>query len=640
MWTACPSATSLVSRRRPSHLLLAWTLLINHAAAYTIGWRHPPATQAHTVGLRHLPGELGTAATVHLHVTNRARVVCAETAEAAETAEITEDQPFSEPCNVVLTHTNADFDSLAGAVALAKVWSVTRPHVPTHVVMPRGVNPLVARFLAYHKHLLPIRGFKTIRKEDIEAVGVVDTQSKDRLGPAASWLGYAKHVSVYDHHSGIQGDINPTELHVEAVGSATTLLCERLKNFTENPVPGRPELLLSEAEATLFALGIRADTGALSYPDTTPRDGHALVWLMEQGMSQVAIAEFGQARLSAVQRDLLALGMERIEHIEHEGTKIGLVKMDTGRGFVTGMSAIAEELLQLMSLDVILLGVLHRDRKMNSFLSIIGRRSGRASSVDLNQILARWHGGGHPAAAAASVRVATIVPQQPELLTPPPEEAEEEVKDCEAEECAVEEVGAAKAAKAATSAQFVYFSGEGHSASPADELRSGAVNDEEAQTAALAADEASSILQSALTEVLTAIPKQVTASKLMTKTIFSCAPNDTMTHALLLMRRVEKKATPVVDPKTGRLCGMLKFRDVVKAAQAGKGRQQVKAWMRREVTTVHEDTTFTDLEQALQEQTGRLPVVDHEGRLQGLVTRTDVLRHHKLYGEATRRRVA
>ena len=68
----------------------------------------------------------------------------------------------SEPCNVVLTHTNADFDSLAGAVALAKVWSVTRAELPTHVVMPRGVNPLVARFLAFHKHLLPIRGFKTV----------------------------------------------------------------------------------------------------------------------------------------------------------------------------------------------------------------------------------------------------------------------------------------------------------------------------------------------------------------------------------------------------------------------------------------------------------------------------------------------
>ena len=63
----------------------------------------------------------------------------------------------TEDCNVVLTHTNADFDSLAGAVALAKLWSVERPDMPTHVVMPRGVNPLVNRFLAYHKHLLPIR---------------------------------------------------------------------------------------------------------------------------------------------------------------------------------------------------------------------------------------------------------------------------------------------------------------------------------------------------------------------------------------------------------------------------------------------------------------------------------------------------
>lgn len=49
--------------------------------------------------------------------------------------------------------------------------------------------------------------------------------------------------------------------------------------------------ILSEAEATLFALGIRADTGALSFAGTTTRDGHALVWLMERGVSQNAIAE-------------------------------------------------------------------------------------------------------------------------------------------------------------------------------------------------------------------------------------------------------------------------------------------------------------------------------------------------------------
>ena len=59
---------------------------------------------------------------------------------------------------------------------------------------------------------------------------------------------------------------------------------------------------LSEAEATLLALGIRADTGALAYTSTDPRDGDALVWLMRSGASQNAISEFGQARLSDPQR--------------------------------------------------------------------------------------------------------------------------------------------------------------------------------------------------------------------------------------------------------------------------------------------------------------------------------------------------
>ena len=199
-----------------------------------------------------------------------------------------------EPCNVVLTHTNADFDSLAGAVALARLWSVERPEVPTHVVMPRGVNPLVARFLAFHKHLYPIRGFATIRAEDVRAVGIVDTTVANRLGPAAAWLETAEHITVFDHHpasSTAGADIKWDEINIEPVGSVTTVLVERLRELLD--AGGRPKssadvpetatrssaptLQLSEADATLFSLGIRADTGALSFPSTTPRDGHALI---------------------------------------------------------------------------------------------------------------------------------------------------------------------------------------------------------------------------------------------------------------------------------------------------------------------------------------------------------------------------
>ena len=265
-----------------------------------------------------------------------------------------------ERCNVVLTHVNADFDSLAGAVALAKLWSIERPEQRTYVVMPRGVNPLVARFLAYHKHILPVRGFKTIKKEDVVAVGIVDTQSAERLGPAAAWLESAEHVTIADHHTHAESDINADERIVEPVGSATTVLVERLQRLAES---GEPAAALTQTEATLCALGIRTDTGALSFPATTPRDAYALAWLMSQGCSQSAIAEFGAARLTAEQRSLLSSAMDDVSLTTHEGLKVGHVVLDTGRGFVTGMAAVCEDLLTLLSADVVLLGVLSANAK-------------------------------------------------------------------------------------------------------------------------------------------------------------------------------------------------------------------------------------------------------------------------------------
>ena len=74
------------------------------------------------------------------------------------------------------------------------------------------------------------------------------------------------------------------------------------------------------------------------------------------------------------------------------------------------------------------------------------------------------------------------------------------------------------------------------------------------------------------------------------------------------------------------------------AVGAGKGQQQVKAWVRRELITVSLDTTFTAMERLLLEgDTGRLHVVDDEGRLVGLVSRTDLLRHFKHYTRMDRR---
>ena len=77
---------------------------------------------------------------------------------------------------------------------------------------------------------------------------------------------------------------------------------------------------------------------------------------------------------------------------------------------------------------------------------------------------------------------------------------------------------------------------------------------------------------------------------------------------------------------------------MIKAAQQGKSKQQVKAWMRREYLTVAASTPFADMEQQLLEgSTGRLHVVDEDNRLLGLVSRTDLLREYDHYKALSRR---
>ncbi len=84
--------------------------------------------------------------------------------------------------DVVVTHSSADFDSLAAAVGLAKLRGNG-----TVVVIPGGEGPELRRFLALHRQLFEIVDPKSINPDRLRWVGVVDTVRKDRLGVAAEW---------------------------------------------------------------------------------------------------------------------------------------------------------------------------------------------------------------------------------------------------------------------------------------------------------------------------------------------------------------------------------------------------------------------------------------------------------------------
>lgn len=219
--------------------------------------------------------------------------------------------------NVVLTHCTADFDTLASAVGLAKLWANDHPdhdqddqkkestgfhsskNLPTFVVLPRGAHPAVEKFLALHKHLFPIRSLRSLPSDltNLNRLGLVDAQRRDRVGPAEHLISYAKRVTIVDHH--IEGDSDipeATDYVIDKVGSVSAMIAEQLRDAGFE---------LTEAEATLLALGIHSDTGSLCFDSTTVRDAEALAWVMSQGASQAAIAEHAHSTLSREQQGVL-----------------------------------------------------------------------------------------------------------------------------------------------------------------------------------------------------------------------------------------------------------------------------------------------------------------------------------------------
>ena len=146
----------------------------------------------------------------------------------------------------------------------------------------------VQRFMALHKPYFPIKSRQLIRPSQLEFVGLVDAQRRDRFGTCAQWLDMeqVQEVQVWDHHVDQTSDIVGAEvhMHIENVGSVTTLIVERLQQAGVG---------VTDKEATLFALGIHADTGSLVYECTTPRDAAALSFCLQHGASQKAIMQVG-----------------------------------------------------------------------------------------------------------------------------------------------------------------------------------------------------------------------------------------------------------------------------------------------------------------------------------------------------------
>ncbi|WP_310481306.1 CBS domain-containing protein [Chamaesiphon sp. VAR_48_metabat_403] len=158
----------------------------------------------------------------------------------------------------------------------------------------------------------------------------------------------------------------------------------------------------------------------------------------------------------------------------------------------------------------------------------------------------------------------------------------------------------------------------------------------QAAAASLRGVDVEAILTQLVADIQAAIPQPPTARDLMSVPIRTIRPETTIAEAQRILLRYGHSGLPIVD-RSDLLIGIISRRDLDIALHHGFSHAPVKGYMTTQVKTIAPDTTLPQIEELMVTyDLGRLPVLA-DGKLVGIVTRTDVLRqlhHHRQIGKA------
>ena len=119
-----------------------------------------------------------------------------------------------------------------------------------------------------------------------------------------------------------------------------------------------------------------------------------------------------------------------------------------------------------------------------------------------------------------------------------------------------------------------------------------------------------------------------TAESIMSREVKSLRPNMSLLEASRFLEEVSHTGAPVVD-EGGVLVGMLTLRDIQRGRKAEQMHVPVRNFMARKIVTAGFGMTVREIDELFYERNiGHLPIVE-DGRLAGIVTRTDILDFNK-----------
>lgn len=286
--------------------------------------------------------------------------------------------------DIITSHINADFDSLASMVAAKKLYP------KAEIVFPGSQEKKLRDFLEVF-HPTTIKRIKDIDLSKVTRLIIVDTKLPGRIGPLAELLSNKNiKIHIYDHHPFSKGDIRGEVEVIEKVGATATIFAEMLKNKKLHPAP---------MEATILALGIYEETGCLLFPSTTERDLLAAAYLLKRGANLNIASSFLKMEMSMEEFDVLNELVQSSKEFVIQGIRIKIGKASREQ-YVGDAAHFAHRMMDMEDIDAVII-LLSMDGKI-----LMVARS-KVPELDVSKVMKEF-GGGHPTAASATIKEASL----------------------------------------------------------------------------------------------------------------------------------------------------------------------------------------------------------------------------------------
>ncbi|MBI5846421.1 MAG: CBS domain-containing protein [Nitrospirae bacterium] len=294
---------------------------------------------------------------------------------------------------IITSHLNADFDSLASMIAAKKLFP------DAFLAFPGSQERKVRDFIEVFRPV-EIRKLRDIEPSGITRLIIVDTKQPDRIGIFSDVVKNKNvRVHIFDHHPVEEGDIRSNDERIETVGATATIFTELLKEKGLHPDP---------MEATILALGIYEETGCFLFPSTTERDLSAVSYLIKRGAILNIVSEYVKTDLGKEELEILNDLLKSSRELIIKGIRV-MISTTSRDSYFGDAALLAHKVMDLEDIDavVLILG-------MQGRIILVGRS--RVKEFDVAALLKEFGGGGHHAAASASIKGDSLETVEEEVL--------------------------------------------------------------------------------------------------------------------------------------------------------------------------------------------------------------------------------